>query len=117
MNLRETMQRHARHALVRGDHHGEPVTYTPQGSDTPFEGVVVVVNRRDVEPAVPGVTRVARLLAEVFLPRGDGITGPAAVAPGDTMTLAMRIGSDPVVARVTEILSQDEGAFVVVVKA
>ncbi len=110
------MARHARTTLVRTDHGGELVTYTPAGG-TAFADLAVVVQRRDVEPVVPGVRQVARLVAEVFVPRGDGTTGPAAVVPGDTMTLAMRLGADPVDARVTRILSQDEGAFVVEVKA
>jgi hypothetical protein len=116
VDLRDLMRRHARGPLVRLTHHGETAVYTPAGGD-PID-VDVVVDRKDVEPAIPGApARAVRLTAHVFLPRGDGTTGVAAVNPGDTLTLPMRLGAAAKVARVVAILSQDEGGFLLEVKA
>lgn len=114
MNLKAMMARHARRVLVRLDHYGETVTYTPVG------GVAVqvqaVVERKDVEPLDEQISAVGRLLCQVFIAR-DAAVGVLAVAPGDTMTLALRMGAEPVAARVTRILSQDEGGFLIEVAA
>lgn len=107
------LPRHAA-ALTRLDHHGEEFTYTPAGG-SPIT-VRGTVNRLDIEPAVPGATRTGRLLSTVFLPRVAGL-GVLQVTPGDTVTVAMRLGEAAVVARVVRVVSQDEGAFLFEVKA
>jgi hypothetical protein len=112
MDLRAMMARHARTSLTRLDHHGEEITYTPAGGEP--RTVRAVVNRRDLQPIDPNVTRVARLFAIVTLPR-DAEVGVLAVAPGDTLLLPMRLGEAPVVARVLEIVYQDDGATEVTV--
>lgn len=103
------MARHARTTLTRLDHYGEEILYVDRT-------VRAVVERRDVEPLDGEMPAIARLTCTVFIAR-DAVTGITAVAPGDEVTLAMRLGDGDTVARVTRIISQDEGGFLVEVAA
>lgn len=117
MSLRDTIARHARTTLVRADHHGETVRYVfknPDGEDD--RTFLAVVNRLDNVAAAPGVPQVAHLRATIFLPR-HGTDGVLAVAPGDRIEVAMRLGSAAVLTRIQSILEQDEGGFLVEVHA
>lgn len=108
------MARHARTTLTRHSHHGEDILYQSiEGSETT---VRAVVDRRDVEPIDGVMPAIARLVCNVFIPR-DATVGVLTVLPGDRVTLAMRLGDDAVEARVTRIVSQDEGGFLVEVAA
>lgn len=114
MTLRDMMARHARITLTRLSHYGEQVTFTPAGGTS--RTVRVVVTRLDVEALSPDVQRVARKTANVFVPR-DATVGTLTIAPGDTFTMAMRLGEATQVVRVRRIISQDEGGFEVEVAA
>lgn len=118
MTLRDTMARHARTVLTRSDHFGETVTFRAKGA--PSNGsqdrdVRAVVDRLDIEPAMPEARQVGKLRAIVALPR-HATTGITAVTPGDRLLLAMRIGEAPSLARIKRIVSQDEGMFTVEVE-
>jgi hypothetical protein len=115
VNLREMAARHARDTLTRLDHLGEAVTYRAVGSPDQRE-IRVGVNRLDLESAAPGVRAVARLRAEIDIPR-DSVTGCLSVSIGDQFTLPMRVGEEPRIARLKRIISQDEGMFLVEVEA
>lgn len=115
MNLREMAARHARDTLTRLDHFGEVVTYRAVGSPDQRQ-IRVGVKRLDLEPAASGVRQVARLRAVLDIPR-DAETGLLTVSTGDQFTLAMRLGEEPRVARLRQILEQDEGMFLVEVDA
>lgn len=105
------MARHAAGALVRSDHHGEDVVLV-RADDTEVT-VAAVVDRMDIEPS--DVTpRAARLMAMVFLPMATIGTAPA---PGDRLRLAMRLGGTATTARITRIVTQDEGGVLVEVKS
>lgn len=108
------MARHARVTLTRLSHYGEEITYTPAGGAA--RTVRAVVSRLDVEPLSPDVQRVARKTANVFVPRHATI-GTLTIAPGDTFTLAMRLGDAVQTVRIRRIISQDEGGFEVEVAA
>lgn len=114
MTLRQTMARDAR-ALANLNEFGEHITYVFKDG-SPNRTVLAVVDRQDVEPAAGNVQQVARLKAIVEIPNNatDGIT---AVVPGDKVLVAMRLGDIVTTARVTRILSQDEGMFRVEVVA
>lgn len=111
MDLRAKMVQDMR-TLVRLDHFGEEVTLTPAGGTAVT--VRCVVNRRDLQPLADDVRNVARLVAVVTIPR-DATIGVLTIAPGDTVSLALRLGGATVTARVTEVREQDEGAFEVLV--
>jgi hypothetical protein len=106
VTLREMMARHAAGPLIRADHHGEPVTVTQGETETV---VSAVVDRLDLEPS-EATTRVSRLVALVFLPRSPL---PRLPQDGDTVTLAMRLGDTATAARITRVVSQDEGGVLV----
>jgi hypothetical protein len=108
------MARHARVTLTRYSHHGEDILYRSAGGSEVT--VRAVVERRDVEPIDGVMPAIARLACTVFIAR-DATVGVLAIAPGDVVTLAMRLGDEPVDARVTRIVSQDEGGFLVEVAA
>lgn len=114
MTLRQTMARDAR-ALANLNEFGEHITYVFKDG-SPNRTVLAVVDRQDVEPAAGNVQQVARLKAIVEIPNNatDGITS---VVPGDKVILAMRLGDVVSTARVTRVLSQDEGMFRVEVVA
>jgi hypothetical protein len=109
MTLRDLMALHARTTLVNLDHFGETVSYVPRDGSGARD-VLAVVDRRGLEPARPGVPQGTRWVARVFVPRDD-VVGVAAVADGDRIVLAMRLGDDPKSCRIERIVSQDEGAF------
>lgn len=109
MTLRAMMARHAAGALTRVDHHGEAVDYITADAETT---VNVVVDRLDAEPSESS-SRVVRLAAMVFIPT---TSLPVPVAPGHSLLLAMRLGDTPTVARITRIVSQDEGGVLVEVQ-
>lgn len=109
MTLRQMMARHAAGALTRVDHHGEAVDYIIGDAEV---SVNVVVDRLDVEPGESS-SRFVRFAAMVFIPTASL---PAAVAPGHAIRLAMRLGDTPTIARITRIVSQDEGGVLVEVQ-
>lgn len=107
-DLRQMMARHASTTLVRLDQFGEEVTYRPlAGAERKIQ---VVVNRRDLEPLAPGVPRVARLQAIVWIPR-DPTIGVPTLAVGDVLVLALRLGAAEIAARVKRVLAEDEAAY------
>lgn len=108
MTLRQTMARDAR-ALANLNEFGEHITYVFKDG-SPNRTVLAVVDRQDVEPAAGNVQQVARLKAIVEIPNNatDGIT---AVVPGDKLVMPMRLGEAPVTARITRVLSHDEGMW------
>jgi hypothetical protein len=119
MTLRDTMARHGRTVLTRSDHFGETIKVRPKGA--PSNGsqdrtVRAVVNRLDTEPAMPEARQVAKLRALVELANHATI-GVTSVKPGDRLVLAMQMGAAEVVARITRVVSQDEGMFKVEVEA
>lgn len=104
------MARHAAGPLVRASHHGETVTYTAPDA---AGDVTAVVDRLDVEP-LDGAAQVARRTAIVFLPTSE--LPVSSVEPGHTLRLPMRIGETAVACRITRIISQDEGGYLVEVR-
>lgn len=113
MTLRETMARHAL-ILTRLDHFGEELVYAFKAGGT--RTVRAVVDRLDIEPAMPGQPQIKVRRAHVCIPR-DATLGITAVVNGDKVTMAMRVGEAPEVARVRRIVTQDEGFFLVEVES
>lgn len=110
MNLRQLMARHARTVLVRKDHHGEDVLYQFKDG-TPDRTITAVVNRQDIAPAQPGsVLEIGQRTAIVWIPRHE-TAGVLAIAPGDRLELALRLGDEAVSARIRRVVSQDEAGF------
>lgn len=112
MTLRDLMARHARTTLVRADHHGETVTYRFKDPEIEARELLAVVDRRDLTPAAPGVPQIQNRTALVFFAR-HATLGVEAITPGDKIELAMRIGDEPVAARIVRIVNQDESSFLV----
>ncbi|MBL8752266.1 MAG: hypothetical protein JNK15_03110 [Planctomycetes bacterium] len=108
------MARDARTILVRADHHGELVTYRFRAGGT--RQFLAVVNRLEKTGAAPGIEQISVLRAHVFVPR-HATNGITQVTTGDRIDLAMRIGDEVTTARVEDVLSQDEGGFLLEVHA
>lgn len=100
------MARHAAGPLTRTDHNGESVTVTQGETATVVDAVV---DRLDLEPS-EATTRISRLVALVFLPTSEL---PRTPQDGDTVTLPMRLGETATTARITRVVSQDEGGTLV----
>jgi hypothetical protein len=117
------MARDAR-ALANLNEFGEHITYIFKDG-SPNRTVLAVVDRQDLEPAAGNVQQVARLKAIVEIPNNSDTTvfgwvaddGIPRVQPGDKVLMVMRLGDVAVTARVTRVLSQDEGMFRVEVVA
>jgi hypothetical protein len=112
VTLRDLMAQHARGVLTRPDHCGEPVTwhFASGAADRSFNAVV---NRLMLEQlnSVGTVAAVVKA-ATVFVPN-DSTLGVTSVADGDEISVALRLGAAPVRCRVAEVLSEDEGGFLV----
>lgn len=109
------MARHAAGALTQLGHNGEVViVITGTGSEggEVETSVNAVVDRLDVEPT-EGTARVVRLAAMVFLPTASLLATPV---PGDKVRLAMRLGGTVSDARITRLVTQDEGGVLVEVQ-
>lgn len=114
MTLREMMARHARTVLTRPDHFGEELQFQPPGDVDPVT-VRATVDRLDLVPdEMAG--QVARRRARVAIPR-DADVGVLAVPAGSKVILPMRVGDDPVTAKVLRIISQDEAMFLLEVQS
>lgn len=108
MTLRETMARDAI-ALTNANEFGEEITYVFKDG-TPDRQILAVVDRQDTEPAAGAAPQVARLKAIVEF-ANHATAGVTAVAPGDKLLLPMRLGQEAVTARITRVISHDEGMW------
>ncbi len=116
MTLESLQKRHARQIL--GDTQGgfaEPVLYRFKSGD-PERTFNAVVKRLDLQPATLQSPEVTKRRANVELPR-HATLGVLTVAKGDTIELPMRIGDEPKECRITRIVAQDQGMFVLEVEA
>lgn len=116
MTLRGLMNLHAR-AILGNATNGvaESVTYRFKSgaSDRTFNAVV---KRFGLQASTPQTPQVAKRRAHVEIPR-HATAGVVAVAAGDAIVLAMRIGEEPAECRIRDIIAQDESMFVLEVEA
>lgn len=113
MTLRNLIARHARTVLVRADHFGEEVTYTPKGGAPRTVRCVVDRQQLQREESSP---QIARWRAVLAVPN-DADVGITAFTAGDKVTLAMRLGDTDLVARAATLLAVDEGIFLIEVRS
>jgi len=94
-------------AFVSADVMGEPIVYTPCGA-APLNLTCVV--KRDAPTAVAG-TNPARFAPsiEICIPQGVGVT--KIDKDGDRITVAEREGGTPTPHLIAEVVSADQGAW------
>lgn len=110
MNLPDLMRRHAESAIANSAHLAEEATWHYAGGGQDRQ-VRVVVNRQQLEPAngIGGTAASARS-ARVWLAR-NSINGVTAVADGDEITVAIRLGAPPERCRIVEVVTEGHGGF------
>lgn len=115
MNLDALMARHAR-TLVRASRGGESVTWH-FADGSPDRSFLAIVDRQLLEPLnTIGIPGAAALAARVWVPRGAA-EGVETVSEGDQVSVVLRLGFPAARCRITSVVSEDAGGYLVQVQA
>lgn len=109
MSLRDQFSADAIDCFLNIAEFAEDITYTPKGGVA--KAIKAVVNRKRIDPASEDAGRILINQCEIFI-ANDAASGIASINKGgDLVLLAEVIGGPQIDWVVADILSQDEGAW------
>ena len=109
MSLKQGLSQDIINCFLNTDEHAETITYTPKGSTA--KEIKAIVNRRRVEPAAEDSSRSLYREVEIII-ANDSVHGVTSVNKGqDEVSLPEVIGGPAISWVVVDILTQDEGAW------